>query len=122
VNDILLRRRTSFKLVGDSSEFVQNKLCPPIEIEKCAYSESLKRQICHDVFTEWAKSIKKYERNLILGRLWEGCWHRDEAIRFFEEAEKSGEGVEKAKANQMLARVYDRQYGKTKGGGCDQTL
>jgi len=114
VNDILLRRKTSFKFVGDSSEFVQNRLCPPLEIGKCAYSESPKQEMSHDEFSEWSKGIKEYKRNLILGRLWEACWHRDEAIRFFEDAEKLGEGIEKAKAKQMLARVYDRQYGKAK--------
>jgi len=114
VNSILLRRKTSFKFVGDSSEFVQNKLCPPLEVGMCTYSALPKREIAQDEFSEWAKNIKEYKRNLILGRLWEACWRRDEAIRFFEEAEKLGEGIEKAKAKQALARVYDRQYGKAK--------
>jgi tetratricopeptide (TPR) repeat protein len=115
VNSVLLKRRTSFKFVGDSSEFVQNKLCPPLEIERCAYSDLLKQEKSPDEFSEWAKKeIGEYERNLILGRLWEECWHRDKAIRYFKEAEKLKEGEQKAKAKHSLARVYDKQYGKAK--------
>ncbi|MCP8309001.1 MAG: SIR2 family protein [archaeon] len=114
VNSVLLKRRASFKFVGNSSEFVQNRLCPPLEIGRCAYPDLLKQEKYQDGFSEWAKGIEEYKRNLILGRLWETCWRRDEAIRYFEEAEKLGEGKHKAKAKQMLARVYDRQYGKEK--------
>ena len=123
VNDLLLKRREFFKFVGDSSEFVQNKLCPPLEITMCAYPESpikIKDQIVYiyaekpDTFSEWAKDIGEYKKNLILGCLWEACWRRDEAIKYFKEAEKSGEGEQIAKAKQMLGRVYDRQYGKLK--------
>ena len=116
VNSILLKRRASFKLVGDSSEFVQNRLCPPLEIGKCVNPNSLKQRNLYEEFSEWAKkNIGEYERNFILGRLWAECWRRKEAVRYFEEAEKLGkDGQQKAKAKQMLARVYDRQYGKAK--------
>lgn len=114
VNDILLRRKAFFKFVGDSSEFVQNRLCPPLQIERCAYPDLLKQEKHEDSFSKWAKGIEEYKRNLILGRLWEACWRRDEAIRYFEQAENLGEGEQRAKAKQMLARVYDRQYGKEK--------
>lgn len=114
VNSVLLRRRASFKFIGDSSEFVQNRLCPPLEIDRCAYPGMLKQEKHQNGFPEWAKSIEEYERNLILGRLWEACWCRDKAIQYLKEAEKLGEGKQRAKAKQMLARVYDRQYGKEK--------
>jgi tetratricopeptide (TPR) repeat protein len=114
VNSVLLRRGASFKFVGDSSEFVQNRLCPPLAIEKCTYRGLSKREEHQDGFSEWAKDIEEYTRNLILGRLWEECWRRNEAIRYFEEAEKLGEGKQRAKAKRMLARVYDKQYGKEK--------
>jgi len=113
VNSVLLKRRASFKFVGDSSEFVQNKLCPPLEIGKCVYLK--KQRNLYEEFSEWAKkNIGEYERNFILGRLWAECWRREEAIRYFEEAEKLGEEKQKAKAKHMLARIYDRQYGKAK--------
>lgn len=114
VNSVLLRRGASFKFVGDSSEFVQNRLCPPLEIEKCTYPDVLKQEKYQNGFFEWAKGVGEYMRYLILGRLWEECWRRNEAIRYFEEAEKLGEGKQRVKAKQMLARVYDRQYGKEK--------
>ena len=115
VNSVLLKRRASFKFVGDSSEFVQNKLYPPLEIRKCVYPNFLKQRNLYEEFSEWAKrNIGEYARNLILGRLWAECWHREEAIRYFQEAEKLGKGRQKARAKQMLARVYDRQYGKAK--------
>jgi len=113
VNNVLLKRRASFKFVGDSSEFVQNKLCPPLEIGKCVYLK--KQRNLYEEFSEWAKkNIREYERNFILGRLWAECWRREEAIRYFEEAEELGEDKQKAKAKHMLARIYDRQYGKAK--------
>jgi len=114
VNSILLKRRAFFKFIGDSSEFVQNRLCPLLGIGRCAYPKSIKRRKPSDEFSEWAKGIEEYKRNLILGRLWEACWHRDEAIRYFEESEKLGGVEQKAKAKHMLAKVFDRQYGKEK--------
>jgi len=102
INNILLKRKFFSKITGNWIEIIQNAYLPPVK--KKEHSIELPK-LC--------ERIDDFKKNIILGRLWEECLSKAEAITCFKEAENVGEGENKAKAKLSLARVYDRQYGKS---------
>ena len=112
INNILLKRKKFLRITGNWIEIIQNNLCPDLDIAQYTDLPSVKKK---ETPTEWfnlRERIDDYKKRIIHGRLWEMCLSKEKAIRCFGDAEKLGEGVNKAQAKLNLARVYDKQYGE----------
>ena len=113
LNNILLKRKNFKKITGNWIEIIQNELCSALDIPQSAYSPPVKKKEHSIKLPKSGERIDDYKKNIILGRLWEECLSRAIAKECFENAEKLGEGIDKAKAKLGLARVCDRLYGKS---------
>ena len=105
----LLKTGSSFKVIGDSSEFVEQKLWRCIEREsiKCAVSKggNMREQLAH-----WATEISEHDKNLIAGLLFHYIESFDKAEDFFKKSEGSAQkGKEEAIAQRWQADTYYRK-------------
>ena len=114
LNKILLKRKFFLKITGNWIEFVQNNLCPALDITRSADLPPVKKKDYSTELLKLREKIDGYKKNIIHGRLWEECLSKEKAIMCFEDAEKLREGKNNARAKLSLARVYDKQYGKSK--------
>jgi hypothetical protein len=113
INKILLKRMKKSKITGNWIEFIQNNLSPALDIPRSAYSPLVKKKKDPIELRKLRERIDDYKKKIIHGRLWEECLYKADAKDCFENAEKLGEGIDKAKAKLSLAGVYDRQYGRS---------
>jgi tetratricopeptide (TPR) repeat protein len=109
-----LKRKIFKKITGNWIEIIQNDLCSALDIPQSAYSPPVKKKEHSIKLPKLGERIDDYKKNIIHGRLWEECLFKAIAKECFENAEKLGEGIDKAKAKLGLARVCDRLYGKSK--------
>ena len=114
LNNILLKRKIFKKITGNWIEIIQNNLCPALDITRSADLPPVKKKEPSTELLKLREMIDVYKKNIIHGRLWEECLYKEKAKECFEDAEKWGEGITKAKAKLCLAIVYDKQYGKSK--------
>jgi tetratricopeptide (TPR) repeat protein len=119
VNNVLLERNVSVKLLGDSSEFIKRYIYKSIDqnlLAKLLADGNESQSPRYEGLLQWANCIGLYNREIALGRLWEACWDGKEAIKYFKEAsveaERSGQLFKKAIAMKMIARVYEKQCGE----------
>jgi tetratricopeptide (TPR) repeat protein len=109
VNELLLKTESSFKVIGDSSKFVEQKLWRYIgrKSVECAISEggNMRGQFAH-----WAKEISDHDKNLIAGLLFHYIESFDKAEGFFKKSEDSAQKEkEKAIAQRWQADTYYRK-------------
>ena len=113
INNILLKRKNFLKITGNWIEIIQNNLCPALDITQYTDLPPVKKKEHSIELLNLRERIDDYKKSIIHGRLWEECLFTEKAIKCFGDAEKLGEGINKAKAKLSLARVYDKQYGKS---------
>ena len=112
LNNILLKRKIFKKITGNWIEIIQNDLGSALDIPQSAYSPPVKKKETPTELFNLRERIDDYKKSIIHGRLWEMCLSKEKAIRCFGDAEKLGEGINKAQAKLNLGRVYDKQYGE----------
>jgi tetratricopeptide (TPR) repeat protein len=113
INTILLKRKKFLKITGNWIEIIQNNLCSALDITQYTDLPPVKKKEHSIELRNLGERTDDYKKSIIHGRLWEECLSKEKAIKYFENAEKLGEGINKAKAKLSLARVYDKQYGKS---------
>jgi tetratricopeptide (TPR) repeat protein len=113
INKILLKRKNFLKITGNWIEFIQNNLCPALDITQYVDIPPVKKKKHSIELRKLRERIDDYKKNIIHGRLWEECLCKADAKDCFENAEKLGDGIDMAEAKLSLARVYDRQYGRS---------
>ena len=121
VNNVLLGRDLSVKLLGDSSEFIKKYIYKSIDqtlLAKLLADGNKSHSPRYEGLSQWANCIGPYNRTIALGRLWETCWNGKNAIKYFKEAsleaERLGQLFRKAIAMKMIAGVYEKQCGEEK--------
>ncbi|CAD6494149.1 MAG: hypothetical protein EMLJLAPB_00713 [Candidatus Argoarchaeum ethanivorans] len=116
VNNFLLKRKNSIKLVGDSSEYVKNyvedNLCSLPKISEIDFSTE-KREKNYNAFDQWAKDIDEFKRDIFIGRLFEHIQSWNEAEQYYKKAINIAKNRKDRKqlliAKQKLADLYYRQ-------------
>ncbi|MBX5320874.1 MAG: SIR2 family protein [Candidatus Bathyarchaeia archaeon] len=109
VNELLLRRKNSIKVLCNPSAFVQKmvKVFP-----ECKFIEKdiLEDEEIKEHFALLSKNIDKYHKYLIAGRLFDYLEIFDKAEEYFNKAESSSrKEEEKAIAQKWLADTYFRK-------------
>jgi len=112
VNSFLLSRDQAFKFIGNSSEYVRNRLCPLIGIASdIPIAEESTGS--YDTFKRWAENIEGYKRGIFIGRLFEHIGHWDKAELYYKEAlyiaEQRKNKEQLVTVKQRLADLYYRQ-------------
>jgi len=108
VNSFLLNRDRFFKLVGNSSVFVRDKLCPTFAIDVTPRMEG--RGAGVKAFDFWAKGVSDFGQDMFAGRLFEHLRHWDEAEKCFKKALDAAEDKRQmAIIKRRLADLYYRQ-------------
>lgn len=114
VNRFLLKRSNFFKFVGDSSEFIKNKLCPSLGINIVNPIVKDTKEYEYSSFAQWSKNIEEFRRIMFTGRLFEQVGEWEKALRYYEKSEKIAKGEEN-KMKELMAkqRLADLLYKQT---------
>jgi tetratricopeptide (TPR) repeat protein len=112
INNILLKRKKFLKITGQWTKIIQKELDLISNLNYNTELVSIKNIEDSKEWNELYEKVDEYIKNIIFGRLWEECLSKERAVGCFEEAAQMSEGINRAKAKQNLARVYDIQYGR----------
>lgn len=107
VNKFLLKSKEAIKLIGNSSNYIKNKLCPIPGVDTKTPTERQEQVSGHETFEQWAKDIDELNRNVFIGRLFEDVREWDKAEQYYNQAIKLSEDKKQLiRAKERLARVY----------------
>lgn len=106
-NELLLKREDSFKIIGNSSSFTEQKLCSPAESRPV---KSSKHEWAKQCMSDWGRRTSDYQRNLFAGLLFHYIEDFGRAERYFKAAESLAQKEqEKTAAQRWLADTYYRE-------------
>jgi tetratricopeptide (TPR) repeat protein len=109
-NEFLLKKKVFLKIVGDSSRFVRHIFPSSIRRESTENMASIENGRMVNQFSEWARKISDYDKNLIAGRLFNYIESFDKAEEYLKKSENfAQEKTEKAIAQRGLADTYYRK-------------
>jgi len=107
VNSFLLRRGKAFKLVGDSSTFMKDCVCPSFRLDTSLTATVTATEEADEEYSQWVTGISSYKRNLTAGRLYQSLYDLEKAKRFYGRAGNAAEEDEhKAIAQSRLGQIY----------------
>jgi tetratricopeptide (TPR) repeat protein len=107
VNSFLLRREKALKLVGDSSTFMKDCVCPSFRLDTSLTATVTATEEPDEEYSQWVTGISSYKRNLTAGRLYQSLYDLEKAKRFFGQAgDSADEDEKKAIAQSRLGQIY----------------